>query len=199
MNLKVMVSTLQISLRWNDEYLTWNKSLFSSSIIFRPNEIWVPDVIVKNNVNNIIHSNKESLLVGSSVSIFDPNERLKYLIIVRPNGDCRWVFPMKLMSNCELNQQYFPFDTQKCNIDFGSTAYSDKQILLKNFKDQVHTELHQQTEFDLLKAKYSNVTFSENQLNSDVTTTLVRTQLLMRRKMVTNCLLYSDYVFLIII
>ena len=103
-----MVSTLQISLRWNDQFLTWNRSIYSNSILFRSHEIWVPDVIAKNNVNNIALSNKESLLAGSSISIFDPNEKNKYLIIVKPNGDCRWVFPMKLMSNCQLDQRFFP-------------------------------------------------------------------------------------------
>lgn len=111
-----MVSTLQISIRWNDQYLTWNKSIYPSSILYRPLEIWVPDIIAKNYVNNIIQTNKKSLLVGDTISIFDHNERLKYMITVKPNGDCRWVFPMKLMSNCQLDQQYFPFDTQRCNI-----------------------------------------------------------------------------------
>ena len=103
-----MVSTLQISMRWNDQFLTWNDSLFSNSIYFRSHEIWVPDVIVKNNVNNIALTNQESLLSGSSISIFDPREKNKYQIKVKPNGDCRWVFPMKLLSNCQLDQRYFP-------------------------------------------------------------------------------------------
>ncbi len=188
-----MVSTLQISLRWNDEFLVWNKSLFHNSIKFRSNEIWVPDAIVKNSINSMIQNGhntnqKGSLNVGNAMSIFDLNERFKYLIVVKPNGDCRWVFPMKLMSNCQLDQQYFPFDTQKCNIDFGSTAYNDKKVLFKKFKDKVHTELHQQTEFDLLGAKYSYVTRPQYSQSHTIATmetvTIIRIQLLMRRKMV---------------
>lgn len=103
-----MVSTLQLCFRWNDQFLTWNRSLFLNPIYFRPYEIWIPDIIAKNNVNNIALTNQESLLSGSSISIFDPNEKYKYSIVVKPNGDCRWIFPMKLLSNCKLDKQYFP-------------------------------------------------------------------------------------------
>lgn len=104
---QIMVSTLQISFRWNDEYLRWNKSLYANSILFRSFEIWTPDIIAINSMNTMVMI-KESLLAGGSISILDPNERTKYLITVKPNGDCRWVFPMKLMSNCQLDQMYFP-------------------------------------------------------------------------------------------
>jgi len=131
---------------------------------------------------------KESLLSGGSISIFDPNERTKYLITVKSNGDCRWVFPMKLMSNCQLDQMYFPFDTQKCNIDFGSTAYSDGQLKLRPFKKEVHTEMGQKTEFDLLKAKYiyQNDSNKVGPSSGDQPAIMMRTQVIMKRKMVSS-------------
>lgn len=77
---------------------------------------------------------------------------------------------------------------QKCHIDFGSTAYSNNKLILQTYKSTVHTELHQETEFDLLKAKYMYLDFDETDLGSKYsnkhTKTIIRTQLLMRRKVV---------------
>ena len=201
--LKVMTSTLQISLRWNDEQLRWynilinkmkrlffsqrislrNKSLFSNTISFKSNEIWVPDVIASNNVNNIVFDSKESSRASSN-SIFDLNERNKYMILVKPNGDCRWVFPMKLMSNCQLDQQFFPFDFQTCEIDFRSSAYSNDQLTLVKFKDTVHLETHQEAEFDLIKTTFEHLSVNLLADSSQQNTTILRTKLLMKRKMV---------------
>lgn len=72
--------------------------------------------------------------------------------------------------------------------DFGSTAYTDNLLLLKTFRKTVHTELHQQTEFDLLESKYSYIVRSkkksDDQYSNAETSTFIRVQLLMRRKMV---------------
>ena len=103
-----MTSTLQISLRWRDDFLQWNASIYPNSIEFKSNEIWVPDILAVNNVNNFKFEPKETYLIGHANNIFDFNERNKYFINCMPSGDCRWVFPMKLMSVCELDQQYFP-------------------------------------------------------------------------------------------
>lgn len=103
---QVMLSTSQLSIKWVDEFLTWNQSSYSRSISFRSDEIWVPDILVDNNINNLRFDSKETKDTYLRTSTaFDLNERNKYPVLVRPDGHCVWLFPIKIMSSCQLDQQ----------------------------------------------------------------------------------------------
>ena len=201
-----MTSTLQLSIRWKDEFLKWNESIYPYTISFRPMEIWVPDLITNNNVNNFKFESQESYLVGHSNNIFDLNERNKYFVMVNPNGECRWVFPMKLMSVCQLNQDYFPFDIQECYIDFRSSAYFSDQLRMTKFENGVHLKLINEAEFDLIKADAQNFEFiieSPSVLSPNETSiskSFVRVNILLKRKMVfyMNKIILPYFVFYIV-
>ena len=150
-----MTSTLQVTIRWRDDFLRWNESLYPMPIAFRSNQIWTPDILAINNVNNFKFESKETYLIGHANNIFDFNERSKYFIMVNPNGDCHWMFPMKLMSICELDQQNFPFDRQTCFLDFKSSAYKAEHMKLNKHENGVKLKLINEGEFDLIEAKVS--------------------------------------------
>lgn len=197
-----MTSTLQLSIRWNDEFLRWNHSSYSNSISFRSNEIWVPDIITANNVNNFKYDSSDRYLIGNSHNIYDFAERNKYFILVNSSGDCRWVFPIKLLSICELNQDYFPFDVQECSIDFRSSAFVNDQLVLKIFGEGVHLKLINEGEFDLVKAEASEIDQKSSfNVDIDAETSVVRVKLLMKRKMVfyLNKIILPYFVFYIVV
>lgn len=197
-----MTSTLQVSIRWKDEFLKWNKSVYPNAITFKSSEIWVPDIITTNNVNNFKYDSEETNIVGSANNIFDFNERNKYLILVNPDGDCRWVFPLKLLSMCELNQEYFPFDIQECAIDLRSSAFLNEQLVLKKFGDGVHLKLINEGEFDLIKAEAIDLTQKSSfDVDYDGEVSVVRVKMLMKRKMVfyLNKIILPYFVFYIVV
>jgi hypothetical protein len=189
-----MTSTLQVTLTWKDEFISWNERIYPMTIEFKSSEIWVPDILAMNNVNNFKFEQKESYLVGHANNIFDFNERNKYFIMVNSSGMCRWTFPMKLMSICELDQQYFPFDIQKCFLEIKSSAYKSEQLLLQKHEDGIHLKLINEGEFDLVKAQADEVS------NGEKDETLVRITLIMKRKIVfyMNKIILPYFVFYIV-
>ncbi len=91
---------------WMDEYLVWNSSFYPRSISFSSDEIWTPDIMVSNQVNNLrfdMRDPKEAHLRTSSS--FELNEKHKYPILVKSNGLCTWLFPARVMSTCQLDQE----------------------------------------------------------------------------------------------
>jgi hypothetical protein len=190
-----MTSTLQVSIRWNDELIRWNESAYGQPIAFRPGVIWTPDILAMNNVNNFNYENKETYLIGHAKSIFDFNERNKYLIMVNPNGDCRWVFPMKLMSVCELDQQYFPFDVQTCLLEFKSSSHKADQLSLKKHENGVYLRLINEGEFDLVRADAEETTYVDR-----LDEPLIRIKLVMKRKITFyfNKIILPYFVFYIV-
>ena len=124
----VMTSTLQLTFRWSDEFLVWNETLYASRLTFEPLEIWHPDIIVDNVMSNFKFTLHHSYLISYAHDIFDFNERNKYSVVCEPSGRCRWTFPFKVMSVCELDQLIFPFDKQLCHLDLTPSAYYFSQV-----------------------------------------------------------------------
>lgn len=197
-----MTSTLQLSIRWRDEFIKWNSSIYSNTLAFKSTDIWVPDIIVSNNVNNFKFDSEKSVrYTQSSSNIYDFSERNKYFILVNSNGDCRWVFPLKLLTICELDQENFPFDEQQCHIDFRSSAFMKDLLILETFGSGVHLQLINEAEFDLINATtnsfYDKSLFS---IEIDQEMTVVRLTLLMRRKILfyMNKLIMPYFFFYIV-
>lgn len=52
----------------------------------------------------------------------DTNVRLRY------NGEITWDAPAITKSSCVVDVSYFPFDSQNCNLTFGSWTYNGNQV-----------------------------------------------------------------------
>lgn len=53
----------------------------------------------------------------------DTNVKLRY------NGEITWDAPAITKSSCVVDVSYFPFDSQECNLTFGSWTYNGNQVL----------------------------------------------------------------------
>jgi hypothetical protein len=174
-----MTSTLQISLTWFDQIINWNYSIYSNPILFKSYEIWTPDIITNNNVNNIKYDSKDTIVINFGNNIFDFSEREKYMIRCKSTGECNWSFPMKSMTTCQLNQEQFPFDIQTCNLKFSSSSYYSNQLTLKKFGAGVFLNSLNEGEFELM-----NTDVLELDVNKkvDLNMSVVELQLTMKRK-----------------
>lgn len=48
--------------------------------------------------------------------------------IVNADGSVLWLYPALIKTYCTLNVKYFPFDTQRCHIEFISWTHSGEQL-----------------------------------------------------------------------
>ncbi|ELT91201.1 hypothetical protein CAPTEDRAFT_23741, partial [Capitella teleta] len=98
--------------RWKDEYLTWNASEFGNvgTIRVPSNRIWTPDLVISN-------------FAGDKF-----NDYMITNAIISSDGSVLWLFPALIKTYCTLNVKYFPFDTQRCKIEFISWTHSGDQL-----------------------------------------------------------------------
>ncbi|CAH1785741.1 unnamed protein product [Owenia fusiformis] len=103
---------LSIRQRWNDEYLSWNESDYGGlkSIRLPANQIWTPDLVISNYADENF------------------NDRMVTNVIINNDGNVLWMIPALVKTYCALNVQYFPFDTQKCQLSFISWTYSGFEL-----------------------------------------------------------------------
>jgi len=72
--------------------------------------------------------------------------------IVSSNGDVLWMYPALVQTYCTLNVEYFPFDTQNCDIVFISWTFSGFEVNIsvsKDFRSTVYYKSENQVGFTL--------------------------------------------------
>ncbi|XP_035670062.1 uncharacterized protein LOC118411691 [Branchiostoma floridae] len=122
---QVLTSNLWIRQRWFDQVLTWKPEENGNITVVHINSenIWRPDTILYNRLHD----------EGWSATP-DTNA------IIRYTGEVFWPYPVTVRSSCILDVTAFPFDVQRCPLEFGSWTYSGEKINLVNMTAEGITE-----------------------------------------------------------
>ncbi|XP_077311751.1 5-hydroxytryptamine receptor 3A-like isoform X2 [Lithobates pipiens] len=104
-SLQYLSTLIWFSMEWNNEFIGWDPVVNCSikSILTTGVALWKPDLIKHDD---------------SPVEYFD----------ISHNGTIESVKPLPIVSACKLNIFRFPFDSQKCNLTFGSYIHTVKDI-----------------------------------------------------------------------
>ncbi|XP_061581208.1 neuronal acetylcholine receptor subunit alpha-9-II [Cololabis saira] len=132
---QVLIAYLWIRQTWHDPYLKWNKEDYDGlEVIHIPSSlVWRPDLVLYNKADDDFSGP------------MDTNVRLRY------NGEITWDAPAITKSSCVVDVSYFPFDSQECNLTFGSWTYNGNQVDiimgmdsgdLSDFVENVEWECH---------------------------------------------------------
>ncbi|XP_020909659.1 neuronal acetylcholine receptor subunit alpha-10 [Exaiptasia diaphana] len=109
-----------VSQRWNNSRLTWNPADFGGvdEIAVRPNEVWVPDILLYNNID---HQDRHA---GGRNSY-------KTDVVVKSTGENFWHNPSLFKLVCQISVIYFPLDEQNCTLKFGSWTQDNSRLQLR--------------------------------------------------------------------
>nr|XP_006822074.1 PREDICTED: neuronal acetylcholine receptor subunit alpha-7-like [Saccoglossus kowalevskii] len=97
-------------MRWHDDYLMWNASKYNNLDKLRvpSSMVWLPDTVLYNTAKQ----DNENFMLD-----------VKTTMIIDSEGSVDWSALVILKTFCPVNIFYFPFDTQKCEMKFGSWQY----------------------------------------------------------------------------
>lgn len=99
------------------------KTNFYFRISLAQHEIWQPDITLYNSVTH-------------NVDYYGATN-----FLVEQNGNVIWVPPATLKSFCDTNLRYWPFDSHKCTLLFGSWVYNGHEIDVIPKETDSHVEL----------------------------------------------------------
>ncbi|XP_067328424.1 neuronal acetylcholine receptor subunit alpha-7-like isoform X3 [Anolis sagrei] len=104
---QVLTTNVWLQMYWYDHYLRWNESEYPGvkTLRFTPDSVWKPDILLYNSANEEFDSTFHTH------------------VLVNSSGYCQWLPPGILKSTCRIDVRWFPFDTQKCDLKFGSWTY----------------------------------------------------------------------------
>uniref|UniRef100_A0A3P8SQQ0 Cholinergic receptor, nicotinic, gamma n=1 Tax=Amphiprion percula TaxID=161767 RepID=A0A3P8SQQ0_AMPPE len=125
---EALTTSVWIEMQWCDYRLRWDQpprsALYgniTSELRVPSKSIWLPDVILENNVDGQF---EVALYCNALVS---------------PNGCVYWLPPAIYRSACAITVNYFPFDWQNCTMVFRSQTYSANEIELVLKEEENHT------------------------------------------------------------
>ncbi|XP_052225346.1 neuronal acetylcholine receptor subunit alpha-7-like isoform X2 [Dreissena polymorpha] len=112
-------------LSWTDEYLQWDSTDFNGteSIFLPQDNIWKPDISLKNSVN-------------SFTSMGSPHLN----VFVTSTGGVSWYPYQVLQSTCDVDIQYFPFDVQTCSLVLTAWSYYKSDVTLYQNSESIHLD-----------------------------------------------------------
>nr|CAI9709856.1 unnamed protein product [Rangifer tarandus platyrhynchus] len=111
--LQLLTSFLWLKLVWDNPFISWNPEECEgiSKISVATKNLWLPDIFI----TEFMDVDK----IPKGLKAFISNE-----------GRIRYKKPMKVVSICNLNIFYFPFDQQNCTLTFSSFLYTVEYISL---------------------------------------------------------------------
>ncbi|XP_075259138.1 neuronal acetylcholine receptor subunit beta-4-like isoform X2 [Convolutriloba macropyga] len=112
-------------LHWHDEYLVWDPMEYGNltHITIMPKHIWLPDIVV---YNNVIQAKVEKDGV-IPVAIYH-------------NGFIKWDTPVIYVTTCTIHIKHFPYDAQVCSLKFGSWINTAEEITIQNTRGHLDTK-----------------------------------------------------------
>ncbi|XP_005909588.2 5-hydroxytryptamine receptor 3E isoform X1 [Bos mutus] len=111
--LQLLSSFLWLEMVWDNPFISWNPEECEgiSKISVATKNLWLPDIFI--------------------TEFMDVDKTPKGLkAFISNEGRIRYKKPMKVVSICNLNIFYFPFDQQNCTLTFSSFLYTVEYISL---------------------------------------------------------------------
>lgn len=124
---QILKATGTFNVRWN-ERLAWERSSYNniSSVHFKEGEVWQPELVVMNSLHTI------GVLAA---------ENLQYTLY--DSGMMSWEPPAYFEVYCDMNLNFFPFDTQTCSIVLSAWTMTEAEMLVQKLSDSVNLDLYQ--------------------------------------------------------
>ncbi|KAM9825031.1 neuronal acetylcholine receptor subunit alpha-7-like isoform 2-T2 [Syngnathus typhle] len=170
---QVLTTNIWLTLSWNDYQLQWDPSQYNEldTVRLDNDALWKPDIVLYNSAQERFETT------------FDAN------VVVTSSGNCNYIPQAIFRSTCHVDLRWFPFDTQKCDLKFGSWTYGAWSLDL-TMSEAVISEYVPNGEWELVEVsgkKNSRIYECCEEPYSDVTYTIV-----MRRR----SLFYLLHVFI---
>ncbi|KAH3694463.1 neuronal acetylcholine receptor subunit beta-2-like [Dreissena polymorpha] len=129
--------TAILYLYWYDERLVWDPKGYGgiSTLNIHLSQIWAPEMVQTNSVEKIYRLSEDW-----------------HAVRVNNSGFCLYYIGNVFSSSCEVDVTFYPFDKQKCEIDFMPAYYEPTKMVVLTFrKEALLTYYNENGAWDLVR------------------------------------------------
>ncbi|OCT82280.1 hypothetical protein XELAEV_18024800mg [Xenopus laevis] len=111
---QTLISYIWLTLEWYNDYISWEPEDFCEirKIVTVGDTLWKPDLYIY------------------EMTEPDDKEPVIPYYTIHYDGKITAAKPLRIISSCNIDIFKFPFDTQTCNLTFGSYVYSETDIIM---------------------------------------------------------------------
>ncbi|PAA74705.1 hypothetical protein BOX15_Mlig004065g2 [Macrostomum lignano] len=130
---QIISLNLWVYQEWHDPFFRWDPGEYGgiSKIILPSDGLWTPDVVLYSNT-------------GTNWDLSATSTRVK----VNNKGLVVWKPPITYDSSCDINVEFFPFDTQDCKLKMGTWTYHGLHIDMRHVAQKVDDNGRNRRNFD---------------------------------------------------
>uniref|UniRef100_A0A1I8IIL2 Neur_chan_LBD domain-containing protein n=1 Tax=Macrostomum lignano TaxID=282301 RepID=A0A1I8IIL2_9PLAT len=134
---QIVTLNMWVSQQWHDPNFVWNPAHYGNiTELHIPSEdIWTPDLVLLQYAGG-------DWDLGSSAN----------KVNVLSDGTILWRPPIIFKSQCEINVEFFPFDTQNCTLKLGTWTHNGYLIDLRHVAQKEEADRNGWRNFDNCKA-----------------------------------------------
>jgi len=92
--------------------------------------------------------------LSSADAIYDDQADRKFRAGVDSDGTIQWVPGGKFITSCHLDITFYPFDTQRCELDFVDWTYDGNFVTLVNGSEAIELSVFRtHGEWDIIRTR----------------------------------------------
>ncbi|XP_075139497.1 5-hydroxytryptamine receptor 3A-like [Leptodactylus fuscus] len=113
-SLQTLTTLVWFNMKWENEFIKWDPKQYCDirRVMLTNKSYWNPDMYIYQRIDD-----------GS-------NSPLVSFYSLDYKGEMEIAIPLRIVSTCKLDIVGFPFDTQKCNLTFGSYIHTVEDIIM---------------------------------------------------------------------
>ena len=120
---ETLTTAAWLSISWQDKFLSWSDNPRHgniSELFMMQKQIWKPDILLLNTVEHFKTLGADDLMVR-----------------ITDEGRVQWEPGQRFKTSCSLNINMYPFDSQECQLIFGTWMHVVKIVSMSSLSDQV--------------------------------------------------------------
>ena len=124
-----------LTVTWEDPRLSWQPIDFGniSEILLKQGQIWFPDIVVTNSI-------QEYNLIG-----FD-----ELNVALSSDGEICWIPGITAQTICAIDTKFFPFDEQVCHIELVSWMSTNSYVIFKTDIPEQDWDIYENGQWELI-------------------------------------------------
>ncbi|XP_033749117.1 neuronal acetylcholine receptor subunit alpha-10-like [Pecten maximus] len=174
---QVMTTSMWIQESWVDENLQWDPNDYAGldTLMVASTYVWIPDIFIFNTAGGELDGFVN--VTGSK-------------LMIKSDGGIKWTVPLMIKSACSMDVKFFPYDSQRCRINFGSWIYDGTKIDLQAYPTKPDLGGYMlNSEFDLLGVTLNRTVANETCCPGPGSHPMINFGLRIKRKSI-----YYDYI-----
>ena len=132
--------TVSFDFQWQEDRIRWAQSDYGGikNVLLPSDTVWKPDIFLFNAADKMVKAGQEEVLVR-----------------INNTGKAQWRAAQVIKFTCGVNVEFYPFDSQTCDINFISWSYDTDEVQLRDSGERLKLKYYiESSQWEFLSSSF---------------------------------------------